>query len=59
MTRTIPRTGLALAAIVLAASAAAIAEERLRSGPQPGARTEAFDVRDLTGPNRGKTLCYV
>jgi hypothetical protein len=55
----IPRAlGLAIAAGLIAVGAAA-AGERLKSGPQAGERTTAFDVQDVTGPNKGKTLCYV
>ena len=31
----------------------------LRSGLQPGDRTSAFYVDDVTGPRRGNSLCYV
>ena len=50
--------GLALAVGLLAVSAA-LAGDRLKSGPQAGERTTAFDVQDVTGPSKGKTLCYV
>ena len=30
-----------------------------RSGPKVGSSATAFDVHDITGPNKGKTLCYV
>lgn len=49
--------GALLAAVALAG--AAVAGEALKSGPQPGQKTSAFDVEDVTGPNKGKTLCYV
>lgn len=39
--------------------AGAFAGEPLKSGPQPGDTPSAFDVEDVTGPNKGKTLCYV
>ncbi len=47
-----------LTALVGVASLAA-AEKLLKSGLQPGDKTSPFDVRDITGPNKGKTLCYV
>lgn len=45
---------LAVPAIV----APAVAGDRT-SGPKVGDGVTAFDVHDLTGPNKGKTLCYV
>ncbi len=47
-----------LTALVGIASLAA-AEKVLKSGLQPGDRTSPFDVRDITGPSKGKSLCYV
>jgi hypothetical protein len=44
---------------LLFGAAVALAGDGLKSGPQPGDRTGAFDVQDVTGPNKGKTLCYV
>ncbi|MGH9362855.1 MAG: hypothetical protein ACRD2T_13155 [Thermoanaerobaculia bacterium] len=35
------------------------AEKALKSGLQPGDKTTPFNVRDITGPNKGKSLCYV
>ncbi|MEW6356959.1 MAG: hypothetical protein AB1696_11565 [Planctomycetota bacterium] len=37
---------------------AALAED-LTSGLQVGERTAAFQVHDVTGPNKGKALCYI
>jgi len=34
-------------------------ESSLTSGFQVGQRTPPFDVVDVTGPNKGKQLCYV
>lgn len=28
------------------------------SGLKPGELVSPFDVEDITGPNKGKTLCY-
>jgi hypothetical protein len=36
----------------------AFAAEPVKSGLQPGDRTTPFDVQDITGPNKGKSLCY-
>jgi hypothetical protein len=30
----------------------------LKSGLQVGEFATPFDVQDITGPNKGKTLCY-
>lgn len=46
------------AAMLIAAVGVAVAAEELKSGLQVGARTKAYNVRDITGPNQGKTLCY-
>jgi hypothetical protein len=50
--------GFSLAALVGVAGLSA-AEKALKSGLQPGDKTSPFDVRDITGPNKGKSLCYV
>jgi hypothetical protein len=46
-------SALASVASLMAADAA------LKSGLQPGDKTSPFDVQDITGPNKGKKLCYV
>ena len=38
---------------------AAEAEKALKSGLQPGDKTTPFNTRDITGPNKDKSLCYV
>ena len=48
-------TGLTLAAGLLAVSAFAA---NVQSGLKPGAELPAFDVADVTGPSKGKQLCY-
>jgi hypothetical protein len=30
-----------------------------KSGPKVGSMVQKFEVQDVTGPNKGKTLCYV
>lgn len=47
--------GLALAAMTLCAVAAFASVE---SGLKPGRFPSPFEVVDVTGPNKGKTLCY-
>ncbi len=53
--------GLSLAASVALVGLAIAAEgdAEFKSGLQPGDRTSAFQCRDITGPNKGKSLCYV
>ncbi len=46
----------ALAVGVLAVSAFAA---RVNSGLEVGANAPAFDVVDVSGPNKGNKLCYV
>lgn len=55
---------MALGALVLATALSAPAlfagqEKAVVSGFQVGERTPAFDVVDVSGPNKGKQLCYV
>ncbi len=50
--------GLSLAAVACATLAVA-GEGEFKSGLQPGDSTSAFQCRDITGPNKGKSLCYV
>ena len=47
---------VASAALVMATSVIAAAE--LESGLQVGDFAPAFNVQDITGPNKGKSLCY-
>ena len=54
--------GLSLAAVAACAASYALAgdgEKDFKSGLQPGDGTSAFQCRDITGPNKGKSLCYV
>jgi hypothetical protein len=34
------------------------AGDAVQSGLKPGESVNPFDVDDVTGPNKGKTLCY-
>jgi hypothetical protein len=53
------KTFMASSAALLAATVGVVvAAERLESGLQVGEKTTAYNVRDITGPNQGKTLCY-
>ena len=54
------KTWLALpAAALVGYLALGAAEKALKSGLQPGDKTSPFQTRDITGPNKGKSLCYV
>ena len=46
-----------LAAAALAMGGLAQAAE-VESGPDVGSGTGAFNVKDITGPNKGRSLCY-
>lgn len=50
--------GLTLAAAALAAVSAMAADKIQSSHPVGGSMTP-FDVVDVSGPNKGKQLCYV
>lgn len=50
-------TRVALVAALLLASASA--SPKLESSLKPGATVTAFQVQDVSGPARGKQLCYV
>jgi hypothetical protein len=46
------------AVLLMVAVGATVAAEEIKSGLQVGERTTPFNIRDITGPNAGKTLCY-
>ena len=46
------------AALLIATVGVVVAADALESGLQVGERTSPYNVRDITGPNKGKTLCY-
>lgn len=48
---------IASAAALMLVVGVAVAGD-VKSGPDLGARTTAFNVKDITGPNQGKSLCY-
>jgi hypothetical protein len=35
-----------------------LAGDAVKSGLKPGEPVNPFNVEDVTGPNKGKTLCY-
>lgn len=49
----------ALGALLTVASFSQAEEAKtVKSGLEPGASVAAFNVRDITGPSKGETLCY-
>lgn len=50
--------GAFVAAALAAGSLAAEEKACVKSGPQCGQGVAAFHVKDVTGPNQGKELCY-
>jgi hypothetical protein len=50
--------GFAPAVVLLAVALPGAAADR-SSGPSVGSSATAFETQDITGPNKGKTLCYV
>ena len=53
------RSRRSLVALALVGALAASTSGGDKSGPPVGEQAPTFDVEDLTGPNKGKTLCYV
>lgn len=51
------KLGIAAAALGLLATVSAFAAE-VASGLKPGASTTVFNVVDVSGPNKGRQLCY-
>ena len=54
--------GLSLTVIAAFGASSALAgggEDKFKSGLQPGDSTSPFQCRDITGPNKGKSLCYI
>ncbi|MFM9960393.1 MAG: hypothetical protein ACKV2Q_04125 [Planctomycetaceae bacterium] len=49
---------LSVSVVASALFAGALFAAELKSGLQPGDDIPAYNVRDITGPNEGKTLCY-
>ncbi|MGE3817961.1 MAG: hypothetical protein AB7I30_00860 [Isosphaeraceae bacterium] len=49
---------LLVASIVLVGVGSSRAGDAVPSGLKPGEFVNPFNVEDITGPNKGKTLCY-
>jgi hypothetical protein len=54
------RSVLGISAVVasIVTVGATLAGDAVRSGLKPGEAVNPFDVQDVTGPNKGRTLCY-
>ncbi len=50
--------GLTVITVALGASAFAATRDRPKSGLPVGESTDPFNVLDVTGPNKGRSLCY-
>jgi hypothetical protein len=60
MMRVKPLSAGSLAALLgLLALGSDSPSKAIKSGLQPGDKTSPFQTRDITGPNKGKSLCYV
>lgn len=46
------------AALLVATVGVALAADAIKSGLQLGEHAGVYNVRDITGPNAGKSLCY-
>ena len=44
--------------LLVACPSARVSAEDLTSGLQPGDTAAAFNVKDITGPRKGNSLCY-
>lgn len=51
-------TGLSAVVVSIVAVGTSFAGDPVSSGLEPGDFVAPFDVDDITGPNKGKTLCY-
>jgi hypothetical protein len=54
------RSALGISAVVVSivTVGAIYAGDAVESGLKPGESVSPFDVDDVTGPNKGTTLCY-
>lgn len=51
-------TGVAAVCVAILGGVLVAEDKKLESGLPIGESVPAFNVRDITGPNEGKTLCY-
>jgi hypothetical protein len=45
-------------ALLIASTGVMLAAGELQSGLPVGEKVGPFEVKDITGPNKGKSLCY-
>ncbi len=50
--------GISAVVVSLVIAGGLRAGDAVKSGLDPGDFVNPFDVDDVTGPNKGKTLCY-
>jgi hypothetical protein len=50
--------GLSAVVVSIFTVGAILAGDAVESGLKPGEMVSPFDVNDVTGPNKGQTLCY-
>jgi hypothetical protein len=50
--------GLSAVVVSIVAVGTSLAGDAVESGLKVGEFASPFDVEDVTGPNKGKTLCY-
>jgi hypothetical protein len=50
--------GISAAVVSIIMVGSCLAGDAVQSGLKPGEFVRPFDVEDITGPNKGKTLCY-
>jgi hypothetical protein len=50
--------GISAAVLTIAMVGASRAGDAVQSGLKAGESVSPFQVDDITGPNKGKTLCY-
>jgi hypothetical protein len=50
--------GISAVVVSIVAVGASLAGDAVESGLKAGSFVSPFDVDDVTGPNKGKTLCY-
>ena len=51
-------TGLSAVVVSIVMVGTGLAGDAVKSGQKVGDPVSPFDVEDITGPNKGKTLCY-
>ncbi len=50
--------GISAVVVSIIVMGTSLAGDAVQSGLKPGESVNPFDVEDVTGPNKGTTLCY-